>query len=391
MDFGLRNRYLFRSYSQFAPKCELSAPTPLRYAPAVRTADFHFDLPPELIAQQPAARRDGSRLLVLHRKLRQTEHRQFPDLLEFLNPGDVLVLNNSRVIPARLRGANEKTGGKFEILLLEENAANDWWAMMRPGKRAKIGTRIQLQDKNGAPTNIFVVVTAVNDDGHRRLHFSGTANLFHDLEKLGELPLPPYIERQGELPGDRERYQTVFAQPAGSVAAPTAGLHFTPEMLEKIRARGVKICFVTLHVGAGTFLPVKAENIAEHKMHAERFEIGEETVRAVNEAKKSGRRVIAVGTTALRTLETAARQNAGILNVYQGKTDIFIFPPAAFQIVDALLTNFHLPESTLLMLVSAFAAPGEKLRGRDLIFSAYAEAIRERYRFFSYGDAMLIL
>ena len=205
------------------------------------------------------------------------------------------------------------------------------------------------------------------------------------------MPLPPYIERAVEKAEDKERYQTVFSQASGSVAAPTAGLHFTPEILEKIRARGVKICFVTLHVGAGTFLPVKVENVADHKMHSERFEIGEETVSAVNDAKKSGHRVIAVGTTATRTLETVARLNAGKLNAYKGKTNIFLFPPAEFEIVDALLTNFHLPESTLLMLVSAFAAPGEKTRGRELILSAYAEAIRERYRFFSYGDAMFIV
>ena len=359
--------------------------------PPVRTTDFNFDLPPELIAQQPAARRDGSRLLVLHRKSGKTEHRQFPDLLEFLNPGDVLVLNNSRVIPARMHGVNEKTGGKFEILLLEECATNDWWAMMRPGKRAKIGTQIRLQEKNGSTTNIFSTVTAVNDEGHRHLQFSGTNNLFHELDALGELPLPPYIERHGENAEDKDRYQTVFAQPAGSVAAPTAGLHFTTEILEKIRARNVKICFVTLHVGAGTFLPVKVENVAEHKMHAEYFEVGAETVSAVNTAKESGHRVIAVGTTATRSLETVARLNTGLLNVYKGKTDIFLFPPAEFQIVDALLTNFHLSESTLLMLASAFAAPGEKSAGRDLILRTYAEAIRERYRFFSYGDAMLIL
>jgi S-adenosylmethionine:tRNA ribosyltransferase-isomerase len=357
----------------------------------VRTADFHFPLPPELIAQRPAPRRDQSRLLVLHRHDHDIEHRQFQDFPEYLRAGDVLVLNNSRVIPARLHGTNAQTGGQFELLLLEENAVNDWWAMLRPGKRAKIGTRIQLQEKNGALTKFFATVTAVNAEGHRRLQFSGTQNLFSELETLGELPLPPYIERHGELPEDQERYQTVFAEPPGSVAAPTAGLHFTPEILEKIRARGVNICFVTLHVGAGTFLPVKTENVAEHTMHAERFEIGAATVAAVNEAKKNGRRVIAVGTTALRTLETVARQNAEKLNVHAGKTDIFIFPPAEFKIVDALLTNFHLPESTLLMLVSAFAAPGEKIRGRELILSAYAEAIRERYRFFSYGDAMLIL
>jgi S-adenosylmethionine:tRNA ribosyltransferase-isomerase len=362
-----------------------------RYAVVVRTADFHFDLPPELIAQQPSPRRDESRLLVCHRAGQRTEHRKFQDITEYLDAGDVLVLNNSRVIPARLRGANPKTGGQFEILLLEENAVNDWWAMLRPGKRAKMGTSIALLNKTGGTTGLSGEVIEVNDEGHRRLKFSGTANLFEELEALGEMPLPPYFERQGEQAGDRERYQTVFAQRAGSVAAPTAGLHFTPELLEKIRARGVEIRFVTLHVGAGTFLPVKVDNIAKHKMHAERFEVGEATARAVNAAKKSGRRVFAAGTTATRALETVARQNAGTLNVYDGKTDIFIFPPAVFHVVDALLTNFHLPESTLLMLVSAFAAPGEATRGRERVLAAYAEAIRERYRFFSYGDAMLIL
>ena len=357
----------------------------------MRTADFHFDLPTDLIAQQPAPKRDGSRLLVVDRTSGKTEHRQFPDLLNYLQPGDVLVLNNSRVIPARLHGTNAKSGGQFEVLLLEECAANNWWAMLRPGKRAKLGTQIQLQDKSGKPTKIVATVTALNEEGHRRLHFSGTPNLFEELDALGELPLPPYIERQGEQAGDRDRYQTVFAQPAGSVAAPTAGLHFTPELLDKIRLREINICFITLHVGAGTFLPVKAENVTEHRMHAEHFEVGEATANAVNAAKQNGRRVIAVGTTATRTLETVARRNAGKINVYKGKTDIFIFPPAEFLVVDALLTNFHLPESTLLMLVSAFAAPGEQWRGRDLILSAYAEAIRGRYRFFSYGDAMLIL
>jgi S-adenosylmethionine:tRNA ribosyltransferase-isomerase len=263
--------------------------------------------------------------------------------------------------------------------------------MMRPGKRAPIGTQIKIGKRKAESGNIVATVVGTNTEGHRQLKFFGTKNIFNELEQFGEMPLPPYIERAAEKTEDKERYQTVFAQAAGSVAAPTAGLHFTPEFLEKIRARGVTVCFVTLHVGAGTFLPVKAENIADHKMHAERFEIGEATVSAVNAAKKSGHRVIAVGTTATRTLETMARMNAGKLNVYSGKTDIFIFPPAQFQIVDALLTNFHLPESTLLMLISAFTAPGEKLRGRDVILSTYAEAIRESYRFFSYGDAMLIL
>jgi S-adenosylmethionine:tRNA ribosyltransferase-isomerase len=356
----------------------------------MQTTDFDFILPPELIAQSPVPKRDESRLFVLHRTNGRIEHRQFRDLLEFLRGGDILVLNNSRVIPARLRGTNAKTGGKFEMLLLEENAPNDWWAMLRPGKNARIGTQIVLHDSQGKPAKIVATVAEVNKEGHRRLKFSGTTNIKDELDSLGEIPLPPYIERQRQLLEDKKRYQTVFAQPAGSVAAPTAGLHFTEKLLDEIRARGVRIYFVTLHVGLGTFAPVKTEALAEHKMHEERFEIGEETVHAVNEAKKSGNRVIAVGTTAVRVLESVAAKNAGKLNVFNGKTDIFIFPPFQFQIVDALLTNFHLPCSTLLMLVSAFAAPGE-IRGREMVLSAYAEAIRERYRFFSYGDAMLIL
>jgi S-adenosylmethionine:tRNA ribosyltransferase-isomerase len=357
----------------------------------MRTADFHYDLPPELIAQQPAARRDASRLLVLHRAGRRLEHRHFANLVDYLRSGDVLVLNDSRVIPARLHGVNPRTGGRFEILLLEENSVNDWWALMRPGKRARAGTTIQLLEKNGGVSDCRAEVMEFNDEGHRRIKFSGAKNIFEELERLGEMPLPPYIQRQGEQAEDTERYQTVYAQAAGSVAAPTAGLHFTPGLLAGLRARGVEICFITLHVGAGTFLPVKVQNLADHKMHSERFEIGAATVSAVNAAKAAGRRVVAVGTTATRALESVARQNAGKLNVYAGKTDLFIFPPAAFHLVDVLLTNFHLPESTLLMLISAFAAPAEKTAGRDLVLSAYAEAIRERYRFFSYGDAMLIL
>ena len=358
----------------------------------MRTADFDFVLPPELIAQHPTARRDGSRLLVLRRENGQIEHGRFPDLLNFLQPGDVLVLNNSRVIPARLRGVNEKTGGKFELLLLEECGLNDWWAMLRPGKNARLGTRITLLDSAGQASQVLATVTAINSEGHRRLQFSGTPDIHRELDALGEIPLPPYIERANpaELREDKERYQTVFAQPAGSVAAPTAGLHFTPALLDKIRARGIKTCFVTLHVGLGTFAPVKAETLDAHIMHEERFEVGEATVRAVNEAKTAGRRVVAVGTTSVRALESVAARNHGKLNVFNGKTRIFIFPPREFSIVDGLLTNFHLPQSTLLMLVSAFAAPGE-LRGREMVLAAYAEAIREQYRFFSYGDAMLIL
>ncbi len=355
----------------------------------MRTADFQFNLPPELIAQQPAAKRDESRLMVMHRRQNRVEHGRFPALLDFLRPGDVLVLNNSRVIPARLRGINSKTHGKFEILLIEEHAPNDWEAMIRPGKNARVGTQIIL-GKGNKSTPIIANVVEIEPDGNRRLTFSGTKNILDELEWLGEIPLPPYIQRDSEMAEDKERYQTVFAKPAGSVAAPTAGLHFTEKMLEEIRARGAKICFVTLHVGPGTFLPVKSESLAGHTMHEERFELGGETVRLISEAKDSGCRIVAVGTTTVRVLESVAGQNAGKLNVYKGKTNIFIYPPFQFQIVDALLTNFHLPCSTLLMLISAFASPGE-VRGREMVLSAYAEAIRERYRFFSYGDAMLIL
>ncbi len=360
----------------------------------MRTADFHFDLPPELIAQQPAPERGQSRLLVLQRKENRLEHRHFWDLPGFLQAGDVLVLNDSRVIPARLRGANARTGGKFEVLLLEENAPNDWWALLRPGKRAQVGTEILIGSPQTPAREEKVSATVLEKDsrGRYRLRFNGGGDIKGRLEDIGEVPLPPYIQREnsGQFPDDKERYQTVYARSKGSVAAPTAGLHFTEEVLDKIRAMGVKICFVTLHVGPGTFLPVKTENLAEHTMHEEQFSLGEETVHAVNEAKKSGRRVMAAGTTTVRVLESVAAQNAGKLNVHEGKTKIFIFPPYRFQIVDALLTNFHLPCSTLLMLASAFAAPGE-IRGREMMLSAYAEAVRERYRFFSYGDAMLIL
>jgi len=356
----------------------------------MRTADFNFELPAGLIAQHPVARRDDSRLLVLHRHEKRLEHRQFRDIVDFLQPGDVLVLNDSRVIPARLRGLRPKTGGKFEVLLIRENAPNDCWTLLRPGKNAPIGEEIAFVDTAGKPTGIRGTVIEINDEGHRRLKFSGTHNIYDELDSCGEMPLPPYIQRAAGSSADKDRYQTVFARTNGSVAAPTAGLHFTPELLDRIRARGVKICFVTLHVGLGTFLPVKAENLSRHKMHEERFEIDEATARTISDAKKSGRRVIAVGTTTVRTLESVAAKNAGNINVYKGETNIFIYPPFRFQVVDALFTNFHLPCSTLLMLVSAFAAPGET-HGRETILSAYAEAVKMRYRFFSYGDAMLIL
>lgn len=384
----------------------------------MRTADFDFELPGELIAQTPAAQRDQSRLMVLNRTTGTVEHGRFPDILSFLRAGDVLVLNNSRVVPARLRGVNSATGGRFEILLLEENAVNDWWAMLRPGKRARLGTVIALLDLKGQSTPVRATVVEVNAEGHRRLRFEGVSNLLQQIEHLGEIPLPPYIRRDpaaAAKPGDsdaalesapseaeqrtngsaqnfndRERYQTVFAQPPGSVAAPTAGLHFTEALLEQVRALGVQVCFVTLHVGLGTFGPVKADTLDAHVMHEERYQLSEETARTLTDAKQAGRRIIAVGTTTVRVLESIAANNDGHLPAISGRTRIFIFPPYEFKIVDALLTNFHLPCSTLLMLVSAFAAPKET-RGREMVLAAYAEAIRQRYRFFSYGDAMLLL
>ena len=358
----------------------------------MRTVEFDFALPPELIAQAPAIERDQSRLLVFRRDSEQVAHRGFRDLLEYVNPGDVVVLNNSRVVPARLRGTNSQTGGQFEVLLVQENAVNDWWAMLRPGKRARVGTQIVFQDFHRRRSDVHAVVVGTNEEGHRRLQFGGTPDVADSLDLLGEVPLPPYINRPDNRPmeQDRERYQTVFAQPAGSVAAPTAGLHFTESLLEEIRRKGAEICFLTLHIGLGTFAPIKTETIAAHQMHEERYELGEETARAINRAKRDNRRVLAVGTTTVRVLESVAALNKGRLVAGRGSTRIFIFSPYDFKTADALLTNFHLPRSTLLMLVSAFAAPKDT-RGRELILSAYAEAIRERYRFFSYGDAMLIL
>jgi S-adenosylmethionine:tRNA ribosyltransferase-isomerase len=357
----------------------------------MRTADFFYELPPDLIAQSPAEKRDGSKLLIVHRATGQIQHGHFIDFPQCLQAGDVVILNNSRVIPARLRGVNRRTGGRFEMLLISDNATNDWWVLIRPGKRASVGTEIAIVDLSGTITGIYATVSEVNSEGHRRVLFTGTPDVLTDLDRIGEIPLPPYISREHpNEPADKIRYQTVYAQPPGSVAAPTAGLHFTPEILEELRARGVKIGYVTLHVGLGTFAPVKAETLADHVMHEERIEIGEETVAAIQAAKAGGHRVVAVGTTSVRVLESVAALNGGEIQVYQGKTRIFIYPPRQFQVVDALLTNFHLPCSTLLMLVSAFAAPGS-LAGRELVLKAYAEAIRHRYRFFSYGDAMLLL
>jgi len=357
----------------------------------VRAADFDYPLPSELIAQRPAALRDHSRLLIVQRNEQKLRHANFPELLDHLRAGDLLVLNNSKVIPARLRAVNVASGGEFELLLLTREGVNDWWAMVRPGKRAQLGTQLRLRDRTGADTKITATVVGKNEEGHRRLRFDGSTDLSEELPRIGEIPLPPYIKRADstELADDWERYQTVYAQFPGSIAAPTAGLHFTPPLLEKISALGVKTCFVTLHVGLGTFAPVKVENVSEHVMHEETYEVPPQTARIVNDAKGAGQRIVAVGTTSVRVLESAL-SSAGEIIAGPGRTRIFIYPPHQFRCVDALLTNFHLPRSTLLMLVSAFAAPG-KTSGRELVLRAYEEAVRERYRFFSYGDAMLLL
>ena len=355
------------------------------------TSQFHFELPESLIAQVPTQQRDNSRLLVLNRTREVIEHRSFRDFPEFLRPGDLLIVNNSRVIPARLWAKKTGTTGRIEILLLEENQKNDWWAMLRPAKRVPIGGSIQLLDKSHVASGISATVLEKNDAGHRRLQFAGTKDIRHELDTFGEMPLPPYILRTSsqQLENDRERYQTVYSEPAGSVAAPTAGLHFTNELLSRLRTSGVAIAEVTLHVGPGTFTPVKTSNLKDHRMHEERFELPARTAALINETKGRGNRIIAVGTTSLRVLETVAAEQGPILKSTSGRTSIFIYPPHEFKIADALLTNFHLPESTLLMLVSAFAKPGS-VEGRDLILRTYQEAIEQKYRFFSYGDAMLI-
>ena len=355
------------------------------------TDDFRFELPPELIAQGPAARRDQSRLLVLDRQQQTRRHCRFRDLSHFLRAGDVLVLNDSRVIPARLRAVTMPAGSDIEVLLLEENIANDWWAMTRPGKRAPVGTMLVCKDRTGSLTDCTGTVVDANVEGHRRLRFTGSINILERLDRLGDVPLPSYIKREDfrALKEDWERYQTVYARAAGSVAAPTAGLHFTPELLDEVRVAGVRVCTVTLHVGRGTFAPVRVADMRQHVMHEERFHIPTETAAAIAEAKTAQRRVIAVGTTTVRVLETVALMENEIVPM-AGRTSTFIHPPYSFRVVDALVTNFHLPCSTLLMLVSAFAAPGET-RGREMILSTYMEAVRERYRFFSYGDAMLLL
>ncbi|MGA9172839.1 MAG: tRNA preQ1(34) S-adenosylmethionine ribosyltransferase-isomerase QueA [Thermoactinomyces sp.] len=339
---------------------------------------YHFELPKELIAQTPVPERTSSRLMVVNRATGKWTHARFPDLVDYLNPGDVLVLNDSRVRPARLIGEKEETGAKIELLLLKPLGDDRWEALVRPSKRVKEGTRIRFGD--GRLQAIAEEKTEVAGGRVFRLQYEAD-DVEKMFEELGQMPLPPYIHEQLD---DPERYQTVFSKVVGSAAAPTAGLHFTESLLDEIRKRGVKVVFITLHVGLGTFRPVTVERVEEHHMHSEYYEISEETASAIREAKRRGNKVVAVGTTSVRTLETVAQRFDGIVCADSGWTDIFIYPGFTFRVVDALLTNFHLPQSTLLMLVSAFAS-------RELILAAYEEAVKERYRFFSFGDAMFIL
>ena len=340
----------------------------------MKTHDFYYDLPPELIAQTPLERRDGSRLLTLDKRTGETGHGHFYDLPRLLRPGDCLVMNDSRVLPARLLGRREPTGGAAEVLLLVDRGDQVWECLVRPGRKVKPGTRLSFGE--GALT---AEVLETLEGGNRLIRFDYEGIFLETLERLGKMPLPPYIKE--EL-NDPERYQTVYSRQVGSAAAPTAGLHFTRELLDQIQAMGVSLCYVTLHVGLGTFRPVKEDEITDHEMHAEYCMIPQETADIINRTKQTGGRVVCVGTTSCRTIESWAGED-GTLKASAGWTDIFIYPGYRFKVLDALVTNFHLPESTLIMLVSALA-------GREHILAAYEEAVRERYRFFSFGDAMFI-
>ena len=336
--------------------------------------DFNFDLPQELIAQDPLEDRSSSRLLVLDKKTGKTQHRIFKDIVEYLRPGDCLVINDTKVIPARLFGVKKDTGAKIEVLLLKRRENDIWETLVKPGKKAKPGTVIDFGDGILTGTVIETV-----DDGNRLIQFSYEGIFEEILDRLGQMPLPPYITHKLQ---DKNRYQTVYAKYEGSAAAPTAGLHFTKELLKQIEDMGVNIARVTLHVGLGTFRPVKVENVLEHHMHSEYYNVTETAAKMINDTKKNGGRIIAVGTTSTRTLESVADEN-GIIHPGCGNTEIFIYPGYKFKAIDCLITNFHLPESTLLMLVSALA-------GKEHIMAAYEEAVKEKYRFFSFGDAMFI-
>ena len=340
----------------------------------MNVSDFNYELPKELIAQDPLEKRSESRLMVLDKTTGKVTHKHFYDIIEYINEGDCLIINNTKVIPARLYGVKEDTGAAIEILLLKRVDGNTWECLSRPGKKARVGARIVFGE--GLLTGEIVDVV---EEGNRLIRFEYEGIFEEILDKLGEMPLPPYITHKLQ---DKSRYQTVYAKYDGSAAAPTAGLHFTPELLQRLRDKGVKIAEVTLHVGLGTFRPVKVENVLEHHMHSEYYEITKEACDIINDTKANGGKVISVGTTSTRTVESAADEN-GLLTPKKGDTDIFIYPGFNFKVIDSLITNFHLPESTLIMLVSALA-------GRENVLAAYEEAVKERYRFFSFGDAMLI-
>lgn len=341
----------------------------------MKTSEFYYDLPEELIAQTPLEKRDSSRLMRLDRNSGEVTHRHFYDIIELLNPGDCLILNDSRVLPARLYGIKEDTGAQVEFLLLTQKERDLWEVLAGPGKKAKPGSRFLFGEGL-----LSAEVLEILEGGNRLVRFSYEGNFFHVLDQIGQMPLPHYITHALE---DKERYQTVYSNDPGSAAAPTAGLHFTKGLLENLKKKGVKIGFVTLHVGLGTFRPVKAEDISDHKMHSEHYELPPETAEMIRRTKENGGRVIACGTTSCRTLESVA-QKEGEIRASEGWTDIFIYPGYQFQVLDGLITNFHLPESTLIMLVSAFA-------GYEHTMHAYEIAVQEKYRFFSFGDAMLIL
>lgn len=341
----------------------------------MKTSDFFYELPENLIAQTPIEPRNASKLMILHKKTGELEHRIFKDLGEYLRPGDCLVLNDTRVIPARIYGVKEETGAVVEFLLVSQKENDVWECLCKPGKRAKIGTKFSF----GEGKLIGEIIDINEDDGNRFVKFSCDGSIYAVLDEIGAMPLPPYIKEKLK---DNERYQTVYSKELGSAAAPTAGLHFTPEMLDEIRKSGVKTAYVTLHVGLGTFRPVKVDDVTKHKMHTEHYIMPQKTADMINETKKNGGRVICVGTTSCRTVESVATKN-GCVCADEDDTSIFIYPGYEFKCMDALITNFHLPESTLIMLVSAFA-------GFDNIMNAYNTAVAEKYRFFSFGDAMFI-
>lgn len=340
----------------------------------MKKSDFYFDLPEELIAQDPLEDRSGSRLLMLDKNTGETKHRIFHDIVNYLAPGDCLVLNNTKVIPARLLGVKEDTGAAIEVLLLKRRENDIWETLVRPGRKCRPGANFVFGDGL-----LKAEVLDVVEEGNRLIQFTYDGIFEEVLDKLGEMPLPPYITHKLQ---DKNRYQTVYAKYDGSAAAPTAGLHFTKELLQQIEAKGVRLAYVTLHVGLGTFRPVKEDDILDHHMHSEYYQVTEETAKLINDTRKAGNRIICVGTTSCRTVESAADEN-GIVQAGCGNTEIFIYPGYKFKVLDCLITNFHLPESTLVMLVSALA-------GREHILAAYEEAIREKYRFFSFGDAMFI-